>query len=184
MILYALVLVGMFVALIAQELIPAAPWLFQGARIFILPVVFFYGALVFPYGPMLGLAFCAGFMWDALHVQVIDSNVEISLGWSIILYAALGAIMSGFRPLFSRGFGVLIHAVLSGIFVSLLVLGEYLMITVRRGDFLFPQVIWWRIGGAGLIALMVAPVVYVTFQLAGRLIRPRAAPASARKVRA
>lgn len=170
MILYAAVLVSMFLALVAQELIPALPWLFQGARILILPVVFFYGALAFPYGPMLGLAFCGGFMWDALHVQVIDSNVEISLGWSIILYAALGAIMSGFRPLFEKGYGVLVHALLSGIFVSLLVLGEYLMITVRRGDFLFPQTIWWRIGGAGILALMMAPVVYLAFHFIGRLV--------------
>jgi hypothetical protein len=170
MILYGFVLIAMFLSLVVQELIPGFPWLFQGARILILPVVFFYGALAFPYGPMLGLAFCAGFMWDALHVQVVDSNVEISLGWSIILYAALGAIMSGFRPLFERGFGVLIHAILSGIFVSLLVLGEYLMITFRRGDFLFPPVIWWRIGGAGAMALMMAPVVYLTFHLLGRMV--------------
>lgn len=170
MILYVFVLISMFLALMVQELIPALPWLFQGARILILPVVFFYGALAFPYVPMLGLAFVAGLMWDALHVQVIDGNVEISLGWSIILYAALGAIMSGFRPLFQRGFGVLIHAVLSGLFVPLLVLAEYLMITFRRGDFLFPPLIWWRIGGAGVLAIAMAPFVYLTFQFVNGLV--------------
>ena len=170
MILYAIVALSLFVSMITQELVPAFPWLFQGARVLIMPVVFFYGALAFPYGGMLGLAFVTGFMWDALHVQVIDSNVEISLGWSIVLYAALGAIMSGFRPLFEKGFGVIIHTILSGIFVALIVFSEYLMITFRRGEFLFPQVIWWRIGGAGAIAMLMAPPIYGIFHYLGRLV--------------
>jgi len=170
MIFYGIILLSLFLSLVTQELIPGFPWLFQGARILILPVVFFYGALAFPYGGMLGLAFLSGFMWDALHAQVVDSNVEISLGWSIILYAALGAIMSGFRPLFEKGYGILIHALLSGIFVSLMVFAEYLMITFRRGEFLFPQVIWWRVGGAGAIALLMAPVLYCVFHYVGRLV--------------
>jgi hypothetical protein len=92
---------------------------------------------------------------------VVDGNLEISLGWSILLYAALGAIMNGFRPLFQRGHGWEIHCLLSGPLLSIFVLSEYLMITFRRGGFIFPKIIWWRIGGEGLAAMIVSPIVFL-----------------------
>jgi len=69
----------------------------------LLPMVMFYGALALPLPGMLALAFVGGLMNDALNTQYSDGVVEIAAGWSIILYAALGTIMSGFRPLFQRG---------------------------------------------------------------------------------
>ena len=159
MIFFFFLLLALFGSLVTQHFIPSLPWLHE-ARVMLMPVVFFYGALAVPAWAMMGLAFASGFMWDALNVQVLDSNVEISLGWSIILYATLGAIMSGFRPLYQRGHGWEIHCLMSGPLVALLVLAEYLMITFRRGEFIFPPVVWWRIGGAGVIAMVLAPVVF------------------------
>ena len=116
-------------------------------------------------------------MWDALvATQVVDGNVEISLGWSILLYAALGAIMSGFRPLFQRGHGWEIHCLLSGPLLCIFVFSEYLMITFRRGSFLFPKIIWWRIGGEGLAAMIVSPLLFLVLHwlaLSFGLIPPR-----------
>jgi len=160
MLFFLFLLASVFVALVTQEFVPPLPWL-HGARIFLMPIVFFYGALVLPSWLMLALAFCTGFMWDALvAAHAVDSVIEIPLGWSIVFYAAFGAIMSGFRPLYQRGHGWEIHCLMCGPLISLFVLAEFLMITFRRGEFLFPQVIWWRIGGAGLIAIVIAPVVY------------------------
>lgn len=173
--LFAFLVVSVFLALVTQQYLPTLHFL-HGARVFLLPIVFFFGALALPPYLMLGLAFLAGFMWDALvAVQVLPSDmigadgrpgmsVEIALGWSIILYGALGAIMSGFRPLYQRGHGWEVHCLMCGPLVALLVLAEYLMITFRRGEFLFPQVIWWRIGGAGIIAMVLAPIVYFFMQ--------------------
>ena len=149
---------ALFFSLVAQEFIPALPWLY-GARVYLLPIVFFYSALAMPPAAMFVLAFISGFMWDAMTVQFVNGTVEISLGWSIILYAILGAIMSGFRPLFLRGRWE-IHCLASGFFTAFILFAEFLMITFRRGDFIFPKLIWWRIGGAGLAAALVAPLVY------------------------
>jgi len=150
--------VTLFFSLVAQEFIPALPWLY-GARVYLLPVVFFYGALAMPPAAMFVLAFISGFMWDAMTIQFLDGNLEISLGWSIILYATLGAIMSGFRPLFQRGRWE-IHCLVSGFFTAFILFAEFLMITFRRGDFIFPKIIWWRIGGSGLVAALLAPAVF------------------------
>jgi hypothetical protein len=156
---FFLLLISMFVALVAQHFIGPLPVI--GARVLLMPIIMFYGALALPTPGMLMLAFCGGLMWDALHVQMIEGNVEIALGWSIVLYATLGALMGGFRPLFQRGRWE-IHCLLSGVCTSMIVLSEYLMLTFRREPvvFVFNREIWWRIGGAGLIAAFLSPLFF------------------------
>jgi len=106
----------------------------------------FYGAMALPFPLMLALAFFAGVLLDALTVQVIGGKVEISAGSSILLYGVLAGIMHGLRPLFARGRWE-VHCILSGVFTSLIVLAQYLMITFRRGSLVFTREIWWQIGG-------------------------------------
>jgi hypothetical protein len=156
---FFLLLAAMFVTLLVQHFIPALPVI--GARVMLMPIILFYGALALPTPGMLVLAFCGGLMWDALHMQMIEGNVEIALGWSIVLYATLGALMGGFRPLFQRGRWE-IHCLLSGVCTSMIVLAEYLMITFRREPviFVFNKDIWWRIGGAGLVAAFLSPLFF------------------------
>lgn len=184
---YAFLAASLFISLIIQHFIPDIPWLY-GARVFLVPVIYFYAALAMPFWVMLSLGFFAGFMWDALNAQILSTgtldpngmptmNVEISIGWSIILYATLGAIMNGFRPLFLRGRGWMIHCLLSGPLVALIVFSEYLMLTFRRGEFLFPSLIWWRIGGTAMVAMILAPVIYFTLNwiapMLGYEVRPQ-----------
>ena len=160
-----------FGSIVVQHFIPPLMFL-GGARVYLMPLVMFYGALALPLGPMLFLAIACGLMWDSLTVQVLEvgigptltTTVEIALGWSILLYAALGALMSGFRPLFQRGRWE-IHCLMSGVCTSLIVLVEFLMISVRRAalyeaPIVFSSSIWWRIGGGGLVALILAPVMF------------------------
>lgn len=178
MILFGILVVCAFLAVVVQEFIPPVAWM-HGARVFILPVLVFYSALALPYPGFLALTFLSGFMVDALNTQVlnplVDPQVEVSLGWSILLYAVLGTIMSGFRPLFHRGRWE-IHCLFSGLFTSIIVLAEYLMITIRRGGFVFTADVWWRVGGAGIIAAMLGPIFYFGLNwiasLTGQDIKP------------
>jgi hypothetical protein len=41
-----------------------------------------------------------------------------------------------------------------------IILAQYLMITFRRGSLFFSREVWWQIGGPGLIAMLMAPVVF------------------------
>jgi hypothetical protein len=156
---FFVLLISMFLALVVQTFIGPLPMI--GARVLLMPIIMFYGALALPTPGMLALSFCGGLMWDALHTQIVDGNVEIAMGWSIVLYAVLGTLMSGFRPLFQRGRWE-IHCLLSGVCTSVIVLAEYLMITFRREPvvFVFTKDIWWRIGGAGLIAILLSPLFF------------------------
>ena len=168
---FLILLASAFGCLVVQHFIPPLAFL-DGARVFLMPLVLFYGALSLPFGAMLFLALACGLMWDCLTAQVLEvgigavaaPTVEVALGWSIVLYAALGAIMSGLRPTFQRGRWE-VHCLMSGICTSLIVLAEFLMISVRRAalyenPIVFTSKIWWRIGGAGMVALILAPVMF------------------------
>lgn len=162
MIFFAVLVFSMFVSLILQHFIGPLPVIH--ARVLLMPVIMFYGTLALPLHGMLALTFFGGLMWDALCTQHVEGAVEISPGWSIVLFAALGAIMSGFRPLFLRGRWE-IHCLLTGVCTSVMVLAEYLMITIRRQpvQFIFNDEVWWRIGGAGLAAAFLAPLIFFIF---------------------
>jgi hypothetical protein len=180
MIFFFLLLFAMVLALVAQHFIGPVPVI--GSRVLLMPIIMFYGALALPVPGMLALAFCGGLMWDALnsniafvwnpeHTEIIDANVEIALGWSIVLYAALGALMGGFRPLFQRGRWE-VHCLLSGVCTAFIVLAEYLMLTFRREPvvFQFDKDIWWRIGGAGLVAVLLSPFFFFALNYLAFLI--------------
>jgi hypothetical protein len=167
MIFFFCLLVIVLVAQIVELFIPALPWLYN-SHIYIVPVIVFYGAMALPFPLMLALALYAGILLDALTVQVIGGKVEISMGWSILLYAVLAGIMHGLRPLFIRGRWE-VHCILSGIGTSLIILAQYLMITFRRGSLVFSREVWWQIGGPGLIAMAMAPIIFWLLQRMGRM---------------
>ncbi len=159
MILFLFLAAAMFLALVVQHFIGPLPPM--GARVLIMPLIMFYGALALPVPGMLALTLLGGLMWDALHSQMVEGNYEIALGWSIVLYAVLGGLMSGFRPLFQRGRWE-IHCLLSGIATSVIVLAEYLMITFRREPvvFVFNQSVWWNIAASGIVATLLSPFFF------------------------
>jgi hypothetical protein len=158
MIFFIILAVLVFVAQIAELFIPPLEWMYN-AHIYIVPIIVFYGAMALPYPLMLALAAVAGFLLDVLTMQVVGDKVEIAFGWSIMVYAVLASIMHGLRPLFIRGRWE-IHCLMSGVCTSLILLAQYLMITFRRGTILFTPEAWWQIGGPGVIAAIVAPLLF------------------------
>src|SRR5450759_489457 len=158
MIFFVILLVLTFLAQIVEFFIPPLDWMYN-ARIYIVPVIVFYGAMALPFPLVLALAGFAGFLLDVVTVQALGPRVEISVGWSILLYAVLAGIMHGLRPLFVRGRWE-VHCILSGVCTSLIILAQYLMITFRRGTLSFSPEVWWQIGGPGLIAMLMAPPVF------------------------
>src|SRR5215467_15346981 len=169
MIFFFLLLLLVLIAQIAEFFIPTLPWLYN-AHVYLVPVIVFYGAMALPFPLMLALAFYAGLLLDALTVQVIAGKVEVSIGSSILLYGVLAGIMHGLRPLFIRGRWE-VHCVLTGICTSAIILAQYLMITFRRGTFFFTREVWWQIGGPGLMAMLMAPVIFWILNWMARVTR-------------
>jgi len=166
MIFFLILIVLTFLAQIAEFFIPRLDWMYN-AHVYIAPLIVFYGATALPFPLMLALATFAGLLLDLLTVQVVGQHIEISVGWSILLYAVLSAIMHGLRPLFMRGRWE-VHCIMSGVCTSLILLSQYLMITFRRGSILFTHEVWWQIGGPGAIAMLMAPLVFWLLHLIAR----------------
>jgi hypothetical protein len=158
MIFFIILMFLVFAAQIAEFFIPPLDWMYN-AHIYITPVLVFYGAMALPFPLVLVLAFWAGFLLDTFNAQVVGTHVEISLGSSILLYAVLAGIMHGLRPLFARGRWE-VHCIMSGLCTSAILLGQYLMLSFRRGSLFFSREAWWQIGGPGLLAMLMAPLVF------------------------
>jgi hypothetical protein len=167
MIFFVILLILTFLAQIVEFFIPPLDWMYN-ARIYIVPVIVFYGAMALPLPLVLALAGFAGFLLDALTVQALGPRVEISVGWSILLYAVLAAIMHGLRPLFIRGRWE-VHCIMSGLCTSAILLSQYLMISFRRGSLVFTREAWWQIGGPGFLAMLMAPLAFWILHSLGRL---------------
>jgi hypothetical protein len=80
----------------------------------------------------------------------------------------LAAIMHGLRPLFIRGRWE-VHCVLSGVCTAFILLAQYLMISFRRGSLIFDREVWWQIGGPGLLAMLMAPLIFWSLHWIARL---------------
>ena len=101
MIFFVLLLLLMVIAYIAQFFIGAVP--IMGARVLLMQIIMLYGSIALPLPGMIVLTFVGGLMWDAMNVVIIGDTPQVSMGWSVVLYMALGTIMAGFRPMFVRG---------------------------------------------------------------------------------
>ncbi len=170
MIFFFILLVIMLLSFVAQHFI--GPIAFWGARLFLMQIVMFYGAVALPTPGMLGLAFAGGLMWDLRFAAMVDGQFEINLGWSVVLYTVLCVLLAGFRPLYLRGRWE-IHCILTGICVAAIPMAEYLMLSVRRQpvEFVFNRDIWHRIGGAGIAATLLAPFFFFGLNYLGYLVR-------------
>ena len=160
-------IIAMFAGLVAQHFTGAVPGF--GSQILLLPVIFLCGAAALPVPGMLCLAFVAGLMWDCMNFIPVEGRMDFPFGGTILLYAGIGALMNGLRPLFLRGMWYL-HAAFAGVLTSVLVFVEFLIITFRREPFalIWPREIWTRIGGSGLVAAVLAVPVFLFLNWAGR----------------
>ncbi len=158
--LFFLILIASVVssAIFQHFIAPVPPF---GVRIMVMPLVVIYGALALPVPGMLALTFFSGLLWDILNTQTTDTGFEIAPGWSVILYAIVGVLMGGLRPLFQRGRWE-VHCLMGGVCTSLMVLAEYLMISLRRQPvgLVFNEMVWWRVAGSGLAAALLAPISF------------------------
>jgi hypothetical protein len=154
---------AIYLALVAQEFIPPLPFL-GGAHFILVPVLFCYGALWLSFPAMLGLALFTGLLSDLAFLHVVGDRVEIGLGWAILFYVLLGTALQPLQPLFREGRWE-VHCLAAGAATLSLLLLQYIMVCLRRGSFLFDWTIFWHLAGPSVLALLLAPVVYLFFSL-------------------
>lgn len=154
---------AIYVALVAQEFVPPAAFL-DGARILLVPALFCYGALWLPFPGMLLLALYTGLLGDLSVLHVDGDQVEIGLGWSMLFYVFAGCGLHLFRPAVLAGRWE-VHCLASGAVTLLLLLGQYLMVCLRRESFMVDGTVLWQIAGPALASLFLAPPAWLLLGL-------------------
>lgn len=159
---WAPALITMFGAVAGWDMADA-DWVHR-ARFLALAAFFFPAALTLPAPGMLVLALCTGLLWDAGQAYVppppepggIDEGG--SWGGGIVLMVALGGLMQGVRPLFLARRWTL-PVILCFFCIAALLVGEYMWIHIRSGDFYFPEGFWPRVAISTLMTGAATPIV-------------------------
>jgi hypothetical protein len=161
-------LLAIFLAFPVQEMIPAISVL-HGARLLLVPALFYYGAVALPTPAMLGLAVFTGLLTDLAYLHVVSGQVEIAVGWSIVFFVISGLLANGLQPAFKRGYWwIPIPVTLVG--TSLFLLMQFAMLSLRREGFFFDEVVVWRVLGAGGLSAIVAAMIHPVALWAGHLV--------------
>lgn len=155
--------VAAYLAVIAQDFLPAMPF-FAGAHIYLLPIIVCYALLWLPFPAALGFALYAGLLGDLSMLHVDGEHVEIGLGWSMLFYVFLAAILRILAP-GPSGPRWETHCLASGLATFALLAGQYLTVCLRRESFLLDGAVFAQIAGPALAALLLAPLLFHLFNL-------------------
>lgn len=150
----------------------------QDARFLILPLVFLCAAVAVPAPGMLLLAFATGLLWDLQQAIILDvpedpqlyrESVEnLSFGFSVLLYALIGALMQGIRPLFQRGTWFM-PIMLSGVALFLYRWVEFLSLSFIRGNFVFDNDLVRQLAISAVITMALAPFIFIVLAKLAKL---------------
>ena len=185
----SVVLILLLLSFGLQEFVPAVPIAYH-ARLCLPAVFFFTSAVATSFPMMLLLAFVTGFLWDARFLPspmaspdealALMEGVErqftgmgsgeVMFGMSIVFFGLFGTLMQGVRPLFKRG-RLELPVVMIGIAVFGWLLSQYLMITFIRGSFSFPPAVWSKMITDTLLAMLVAPLLFLLLHALARWMR-------------
>jgi hypothetical protein len=111
---------------------------------------------------MLALTVYTGLMHDLFAVPQAGPRIEFPAGLSVLVYVIPGLVMHGFRPLFLR-YRWLWHlflAEVSAVLTPFLPAANYVILSFVRREFIYSDVIIWRILGPGLMSLVIAPCLF------------------------
>lgn len=155
----ATLVLAVFFSYVIQEFIGPIHAL-HGARVLLVPMLFCYAAMVMPAWAMVLLAFYTGFVTDLAYLHVVDGQVEIGLGFSIVFFVLFGLLANGFQPAFRRGHWWL-HVLLSALGTSTFLALQFAMISFRREGFVFNELVVWRVLAPGAIAAVLSPFLHL-----------------------
>lgn len=159
----AVLVVAAYLAVIAQEFLPTMPF-FAGAHVYLLPVIVCYALLWLPFPGALAFALYAGLLGDLAMLHVNGGRVEIGLGWSMLFYVFLAALLRLLAPRDSAPRWET-HCLASGLATFALLAGQYFTVCLRREAFMFNGAVFAQLAGPALAALLLAPLLFHFFGL-------------------
>lgn len=152
-----------YLAVIAQDFLPPMPF-FANAHVLLLPIIVCYALLWMPFPAALAFALYAGFIGDLASLHVDGDRIEIGLGWSMLYYVLVAAVLNLPRWPFA-GLRWETHCLASAGATFFLLAGQYFTVCLRRGSFVLDGSAIAQLTGPALAALLLAPLFYFFFGL-------------------
>jgi hypothetical protein len=165
---YSIIMILLLLAaFVAQQFVPAFTGLYF-SRVLVVHLFFLCAAATVGSPLMLVLAFIGGFLWDAhsaigphggdpeVYVQPVES---MRFGASILLFAVMGYLMQGVRPLFQQGKWQ-VSAAVTGIALLIYLFVEFMLINFVRGEFVFRREIAGQILFSAGLSVLLSPLVF------------------------
>jgi hypothetical protein len=150
------------IALVLQDTFSGSIGFYQ-IHLFLVPVVFCFGALILSLPVALFFALTTGLLEGLMTLSFHDHRPEIGIGWFILLFMAWAFLLQFVTEL-TDGIRWEVHALGSAFFTALFLVGEWILISFHRGSFSLTSMTIILIGIPSAISLLLAPFLYYSLQ--------------------
>jgi D-alanyl-lipoteichoic acid acyltransferase DltB (MBOAT superfamily) len=157
--LFLLLVILLPLSVVIQDLLPGVPP--SQERVLLLPMLFCFGALALPLVPALFFALATALVQGLALLQVQSGQAEFGMTLPVIFFLAW-AIVLQISSEATRGMRWELHAIGSALVTMTLLVGQFLILAVKRGGFSFDQQsVLSRISVPTAISLLIAPLLYL-----------------------
>jgi hypothetical protein len=156
--LFFLLLVVLLLTLALEDLLPSMIF-FGQAHLVLFPIIFCFAALALPFIRALLFGMITGLLEGLMVMHIQHGHVEIRLGWFIFFFMLWALALQLLSDL-TRGVRWELHALASGLCTATFILGEFVLLSFSRGNFLITSDLLLLSCVPAGIAVLLAPLVY------------------------
>lgn len=150
------------IALVLQDTFSGSIGFYQ-IHLYLVPVVFCFGALILSFPAALIFALTTGLLEGLMTLSFHTHRAEIGIAWFILFFIAWAFLLQFVTEL-TDGIRWELHALGSAFFTASLLTGEWILISWHRGSFNITVSTFLLIAIPSAISLLLAPLLYYTLQ--------------------
>ncbi|HLB34273.1 MAG: hypothetical protein A3F67_06590 [Verrucomicrobia bacterium RIFCSPHIGHO2_12_FULL_41_10] len=149
-------------AFILQDTLPAFSF-FSQLHLLLVPVVFCFGVLVLPISSAFFFALITAVLQGLIAQPFLDGHVEIGLGWYILFFMIWTFLLQWLSDI-TGGVRWELHAIGSVLCAVTLLCGEFIILSVKRGNFSLTETTTLFLIISSGASFLVAPLFYYLAQ--------------------
>lgn len=159
---FCLLTLLLLLGLIIQDSLPSMPLLAQTPLLFV-PIIFCFASLALSLPEALLFAVMTAVLTGLMAMQFPNNQPEIRLGWFILFFISWTILLQIFSAL-TEGVRWELHAIGSALCTATLLLGEFFLLSLKRGGFLINDRTFLLIVIPTGATLLMAPLFYGLLQ--------------------
>lgn len=150
------------IALVLQDTFSGTIGFYQ-IHLYLVPVVFCFGALTLSFPAALIFALTTGLLEGFMTLSFDDHHVKVGITWFIFFFVAWAFLLQFVTEL-TDGIRWELHALGSTFFTASLLTGEWILISWHRDSFSITSMTLFLIVVPSALSLLLAPLLYYILQ--------------------